>query len=224
MLSRLDHFGLWHEQPVVIVDCETTGVEPARGDKIVELAAVRVHGMKVVDRWRTYLNPDRDIPLEASLVHGIHDEDVTLSRRFHEVADDFFRFCADAIPCSYQESFDRGFVLAETWNANMAIQIPLLSWPRWLDPLTWVRSIDRFVTDEDDKKVSNDLASACARRGVVIPNAHSALDDAEATAALLATLVGDMPRCTVSELIRRQPFLSAAHDRRRKDSEWRMLR
>lgn len=217
----MDHFGLWHEQPIVVLDCETTGVEPTRGDKIVELAAVMIRSRKIADKLHLYLNPERPIPMEASLVHKIYDEDVALAPMFSEVAESLLKFCDDAVPCAYQESFDRGFLMAELWNANVAMSVPLLTWPCWINPLAWVRSADRFVTDDDGKKVSNDLVSACRRRGIEVAVAHDAMADATATAELLLSMVGDMPRCTVSELLRRQAFIGAAHGTRRAATEWR---
>jgi DNA polymerase III epsilon subunit-like protein len=78
-----------------------------------------------------------------------------------------------------------------------------------------VRSIGRFVVSEDGEKVSNSLTAACGRYGIATVGAHGALADATAAALLLEAISGDMPRCTVSELLRRQPLLSAAHDRRK---------
>jgi DNA polymerase III epsilon subunit-like protein len=212
----LDHFGLWHEQRISMIDCETTGREPTRGDKIVEIAVVRLERLKVVGRWQTFLNPERPIPDDASQVHGIYDEDVVLAPRFKQKAAEFTAFCAGSVPCAYNESFDRGFVMAELWNTGgSALGGELLGWPRWLDPLSWVRSIGRFVVAENGEKVSNSLTAACQRYGVEMTGAHGALADATATALLLEAISGDMPRCTISELLRRQPLLGAAHDRRK---------
>jgi len=212
----INHFDLWFEQSIVVLDFETTGYEPTRGDKIVEAAAVRLERMKIVNEWHTFLNPERQIPDEASRIHGIYDEDVALAPVFKQKAPEFIKFCEGAVPCAYNEGFDRGFAMAEFWNAGISLDMPLMSWPCWLNPLSWVRSIDRFVTTEDGSKTSNDLASACARRGITLSGAHGALADTRCLAMLLASLVGDMPRCTISELLRRQPLLGMAYERRRK--------
>lgn len=210
----IDHFGFWYDQPIACIDFETTGTAPTRGDRIVEMAVVRIERMKIVRRWRSMVNPERSIPEEASLVHHIYEEDVARAPIFGEVAENLIAECRDAIPCAYNESFDRGFLMAEFWNAGLATSLPLLTWPRWLDLLTWVRSVDRFVTTSEGERVSNALVAACARRGIVIDGEHGALGDASALAQLVVALQPDMPRCTSSELIRRQPFLAEAYERR----------
>jgi len=209
----IDHFAPWPDVPLVCIDEETTGREPTREDRIVEIAAVRLERWKVVGRWQTYLNPDRPIPEDASRIHGIYDEDVALAPRFRDKAKEFLAFCDGAVPCAYNESFDRGFLMAELWNVGLS-DASLLKWPTWLDVLAYVRSVDRFVKNDDGTKVSNALGAACARRGIETPGAHGALADATAAALLLEAISADMPRGTISELIRRQKLLSAAHDRR----------
>lgn len=209
----IDHFAMWLDVPLVCVDFETTGREPTRGDRIIEIAAVRLERLRIVKTWQTFLNPDRPIPDDASLVHGIYDEDVALAPRFRDRALDFLAFCDGAVPCAYNESFDRGFLMAELWNVGLS-QNPLLTWPAWLDVLAWTRSVDRFVKGADGEKVSNALGPACARHGIETPGAHGALADATAAALLLESLAHDMPRGTISEMIRRQKHLSAAYEKR----------
>jgi DNA polymerase-3 subunit epsilon len=221
---KIDHFGFWYDQPIICIDCETTGIDPTRGDKIVEIAVVRMERMKIVGQWQTFLNPERPIPEDASLVHGIFDEDVALAPKFKQKAAEFTAFCSGSVPCAYNESFDRSFVMAELWDIGMTTTLgsELLGWPCWLDPLSWVRSIGRFTVAEPGEKVSNALGAACERYGIETPGAHGALADATAAALLLAAVSGDMPRCTISELIRRQPLLSAAHDRRKQTARGRL--
>lgn len=209
----IDHFALWNEIPIVVIDLETTGRAPSHDDRAVEIAAVRLEGMKVVRTWQTYLNPDRPIPDEASRVHGLYDEDVALAPRFRDRARDLLAFCEGAAPAAYQDAFDRGFLMAEFWNAGIAHNDVLWS-TSWIDILAWTRSIDRFVTNGDGSKVSNRLVDACARRGIEVPGAHGALADAHAAAMLLVSLAPDMPRATTSELIRRQKLLGVAHQKR----------
>jgi DNA polymerase III epsilon subunit-like protein len=211
----LDHFCLWYENDIVVTDVETTGFGPT--DAIVEIAVVRLSRMAIVDRWSSLINPRRFIPPDATAVHGISDDDVRLSPTFDDALDEYLRRCGSAAPAAYQESFDRRFIQREACLAT--VDSPVLDWSAWLDPLVWVRSIDRFAAT-DDRKQSNALSHVCARYGIELPTAHRALDDATATAKVLMCLYGDMPRCTISELIRRQPFLSDAYssrwERRRK--------
>jgi DNA polymerase-3 subunit epsilon len=205
-----DHFALWHDCSVVCVDCETTGYSPNTGDRIVEIAAVLLVKMKIVDVWHSYVNPERSIPADASRVHGIYDEDVALAPLFRAQARSFVAFCDGAVPCAYNESFDRSFILAELPEGT-----PLHEWPRWLCPLTWVRSVDRFTKDEKGAQVSNSLSAAAARYGVELSGAHGALADATAAAQILAAIHTDIPRCTISELLRRQSDMANAYERRK---------
>jgi DNA polymerase-3 subunit epsilon len=210
----IDHFALWSEQPIVAVDCETTGWEPGRRDRIIELAAVRIENRKIVGSWRSFMNPECPIPWQASRVHGLYDEDVAMAPKFRDVAADFVRFTSGAIPAAYKAGFDYSFVMAELWMADLSSAEILSAWPRWFDPLTWIRSVDRFVPGDIDNK----LGSACARRGITLDGAHGALADATALAHLIISLIGDLPRCTASELIRRQSVFAAASGRRIKDA------
>lgn len=209
----IDHFALWCDVPICVVDFETTGTAPTRGDRIVEIAVVRVEKLKIVKKWQTFINPQRPIPEEASRVHGIYDEDVALAPTFKQKAAEFIAFCDGAVPCAYQEGFDRGFAMAEFWSANISLDMPMMKWTPWLDVLAWVRSVDRFV-GPDDAKVSNKLTEACKRRGIDTMGAHGALADVTQTALLLAAISPEMHRSTISELLRRQQLLSAAYDRR----------
>lgn len=212
-MTLLDHFSLWSDNLIVVIDVETTGFSPDQGDRIVEVAAVLLVRLKVAHRWRAVINPERPIPEDASRLHGFYDEDVALAAPFRERQQEFLALCSQAIPCAYGESFDRRFISAELTPSPESRA--LTDWPVWLDPLSWVRSIDRFVKDETGGKVSNSLSAACARYGVAMEAAHGALADAVATAELLRVISGEMPRVTVSELLRRQQDLSGAYERRR---------
>lgn len=219
----IDHFALWHHLPIVAIDIETTGFCAGTGDRIVELAAVRVErretkgqwNHEIVSRFHRYLNPDRLIPEQASAIHKIYDEDVALSPRFGDIAQEFSEFCAEALPCAYNEGFDSRFVLAEMTRAGVnPTSAPMGDWPRWLDPLVWVRSADRFVVDEYNKRLSCALGPACGRRGIALTGAHGALSDAMVLAELVVVMVPEIPQGTVSEILRRQAFLGDTHYRR----------
>jgi len=211
-MRQIDHFGLWNEQPIVVIDTETTGFVATQGDKMVQLAAVRVERGAVTARWNTLLNPERPIPSEASQIHGVWDHDVYDAPRFCDVVLSFIMFVDGCVPCAYGQLFDRGFLRAELFDLGLAdIDVPIVQWPNWIDPLVWVRSLDRFVAGSE----GNSLVHACKRRGIEIANAHSAPEDAEATAKLLMLLAPEIGLCTASELIRRQPYLNDAHRRRR---------
>lgn len=222
-LRVIDHFALWSDLPIVTIDIETTGFSPVYGDRIVELAAVRVERMEtkgtwsheIVGQFHHYLNPGRRIPAQASNVHHIYDEDVALAPRFRDIGAAFSKFCEGAVPCAFNQGFDSGFITTEMGsNGFDLLSAPVGDWPRWLDPLVWVRSADRFVVDDTGQRLSCALAAACGRRGITVKGAHGALGDAMATAELIVAMIPEIPHGTISEILRRQSFLNNTHARR----------
>jgi DNA polymerase III epsilon subunit-like protein len=172
----------WEEAPIVVIDVETTGVVPGT-DAAVQVALVRFEKRKVVGRFSTLVNPGpMGIPAEATAIHGItyekvHDAEfiqtVFARKRVRELL-------AGAQPAAYNAHFDQRFVPAhafEDWT-----------WP-WLDPLTAVRAVDRYVRGEGRHK----LSAACARRGISLVGAHDAAADAEATGHLLYHVLSEIP-------------------------------
>lgn len=101
----------------VVVDLETTGVSHARGDRIVEIGAVRLEGDRVSGEFSVLVNPERSIPYHAQRVHGISDRMVATAPRIAEVLPEFLAFC-DGLPLiSHNAPFDRGFLDAESLRA-----------------------------------------------------------------------------------------------------------
>jgi DNA polymerase-3 subunit epsilon len=87
----------------------------------------------------------------------------------------------------------------------------------WLDPLTWVRQIDGIWGPRTNgQRSGNKLTEACARWGVALDSAHRAQHDAEASGRLLYEIGKQMPRVTMSELLRRQRFLWERQDKERR--------
>ena len=72
------------EAPLVALDVETTGLSPARGDRIIEIALVRRDPGEASEGWSVLVDPERPIPPEATRVHGIVDDAVEFTRRFVE--------------------------------------------------------------------------------------------------------------------------------------------
>lgn len=98
----------------IVVDLETTGVSHAKGDRIVEIGAVRLDGDRVTGEFQTLVNPQRPIPFYAQRVHGISDRMVAAAPRFADVLPEFLAFCSDAPLISHNAPFDRGFLDAES--------------------------------------------------------------------------------------------------------------
>jgi DNA polymerase III epsilon subunit family exonuclease len=119
--SKLDNLDL------VFFDVETTGLDPEKEDTICELGAVKLREGSFVDTFQTLINPKREIPFQASLIHKIYDEDVENSPYFEEVVDKLLYFFEDSVICGYNIGFDLGFLNAELKKINYPrIELPAL--------------------------------------------------------------------------------------------------
>jgi DNA polymerase-3 subunit epsilon len=98
----------------VFLDTETTGLYPAQGHRIIEIAAVEAVNRRITNNhFHVYLNPDREIDPAAQEVHGITLEFLQDKPRFKDVADAFLDFIADAELVIHNAPFDVGFINAE---------------------------------------------------------------------------------------------------------------
>lgn len=98
----------------VFLDTETTGLYPAQGHRIIEIAAIEVINRRIThNHFHIYLNPDREIDPAAQEVHGITLEFLQDKPRFHDVVDEFLDFIQDAELIIHNAPFDVGFLNAE---------------------------------------------------------------------------------------------------------------
>jgi DNA polymerase-3 subunit epsilon len=98
----------------IVLDTETTGLEPTEGHRIIELACLELHGRRPSGRhFHRYVNPERDIDLAASQVHGMTAEDLADKPRFADIVDEFLDFVAGAELLIHNAPFDVGFLNAE---------------------------------------------------------------------------------------------------------------
>jgi DNA polymerase-3 subunit epsilon len=104
----------------IVLDTETTGLEPEQGHRVVELACVEIANRRVTDRHlHLYLNPDRDSDPEALQVHGLTTEFLSGHPRFHEIAHQLVDFVRDAEVIIHNASFDVKFLNAELKRAGL---------------------------------------------------------------------------------------------------------
>jgi DNA polymerase-3 subunit epsilon len=98
----------------VFLDTETTGLYPAQGHRIIEIAAIEVINRRVTkNHFHVYLNPDREIDPAAQEVHGITLEFLQDKPRFADVVNELLDFVADAELVIHNAPFDMGFLNAE---------------------------------------------------------------------------------------------------------------
>ena len=114
----------------VIVDVETTGTDPKMAD-LVEIAAVKVKGGKITDRWSTLVNPGR--PIVGNQMHGITDADVKKAPSPAEAARQALAFIGDSIIVGHSVGFDLGFLEAALADGTH------IESGRYLDTLTIAR-------------------------------------------------------------------------------------
>ncbi|MCH9019370.1 MAG: DNA polymerase III subunit epsilon [Proteobacteria bacterium] len=98
----------------IVLDTETTGLEPAAGHRVVEIGCVElVNHVPTGGTWQTYLNPERDMPTAAFEIHGLTTEFLAAQPRFAEIADKFLEFVGDDKLVIHNAGFDLAFINAE---------------------------------------------------------------------------------------------------------------
>lgn len=109
----------------VVLDTETTGLDPAAGHRVIEIGCVELENQIATERsLQLYLNPDRDIPEESFRVHGISAEFLADKPRFPEVAKAFLEFIGEDTLVIHNAEFDIKFLNAELARCDLA-PIPL---------------------------------------------------------------------------------------------------
>lgn len=104
--------------PLLFFDTETTGLYPERGDRICEIALVRVVNGQVEKTHDTLVYPERAIPEEASRISGITDAMVWQKPRFSEVVPAIQEMAAGAVLVAHNASFDLSFLLLQLQEAG----------------------------------------------------------------------------------------------------------
>lgn len=108
----------------IVLDTETTGLYARNGDRIVEIGCVELVDRKPTGRrLHHYLNPEREVPIEAQRIHGLTDEFLADKPKFREVAAEFADFIRDAELVIHNAAFDMEFINTEFGllnNADMA--------------------------------------------------------------------------------------------------------
>lgn len=166
----------------IVLDTETTGFEPAEGDRIVEIGAVELFNHMPTGRvYHQYLNPERTMPAGAFEVHGLGDDFLRDKPRFADIAAEFVAFIGeDSRLVIHNAAFDMKFLNAELGWAGQA----LIAMDRALDTLTLARR--RFPGSPAS------LDALCRRFGIDNSSRarHGALLDSELLAEVYLELIG----------------------------------
>lgn len=165
----------------IIFDTETTGLDPQRGDRMVEIGCIEMVNQVTTGRtFHAYFNPDRSMPAEAEAVHGLSDAFLSDKPRFAERAAELLEFLGDCPLVAHNAGFDFGFL-----NAELALC--------GLDEVCRTRMIDTVAiarVRHPGAKLS--LDALCTRYGIDRSHRtkHGALLDAELLAQIYVELRG----------------------------------
>jgi DNA polymerase-3 subunit epsilon len=164
-----------------VVDLETTGLFANGTDRVIELALVTLGaGGEVVDEYATLVNPGRDIG--PTRIHGIESWEIAEAPTFADIIGDVSARLADRVAVAHNASFDLRFIAAEFGRLN-----------HHLPPVKYICTLEMARLVGGDLPARN-LTALCEHYDIDLPNAHTALDDARATAALLRVLLRG-PEC-----------------------------
>ena len=167
----------------IILDTETTGLDPRQGHRIIEVAGVEVVNRRLTHRhFHHYINPDRDIDEGAQAVHGISREFLADKPRFGDIVDNFLDFIDGAELVIHNAPFDVGFLNSE---------LELLGKSPVSDFCASVTDTLKMARDNYPGK-RNSLDALCER--LEIDNSHRNLHGALLDAELLAEVYLMMTR------------------------------
>ncbi|HEY1541600.1 MAG TPA: DNA polymerase III subunit epsilon [Xanthobacteraceae bacterium] len=164
----------------IVLDTETTGLDPLRGDRLVEIGCIELlNSIPSGQTFHRYINPQRDVPDEAFRVHGLSAEFLSDKPLFADIVDDMLAFIGDAPLIIHNASFDVGFINAELDRCGRAA----IARERLVDTLMLARR--KYVG------VRNSLDDLCARFGIDTSRRvkHGALLDAELLAEVYLELI-----------------------------------
>lgn len=165
----------------IVFDTETTGLDPQRGDRLVEIGCIEmVNRVTTGQVFHAYFHPERDMPAEAEAVHGLSITFLSDKPKFAERAAELLEFLGDCPLVAHNAGFDFGFL-----NAELALcGLPPVDRARMVDTVAIARR------RHPGAKLS--LDALCTRYGIDRSHRtrHGALLDAELLAQLYVELMG----------------------------------
>lgn len=168
----------------IVLDTETTGIDPKQGHRIIEIGCVELVDRKLTGRhYHQYINPQREVEQEAIEVHGITNEFLVDKPLFHEVAQEFLAFVSGAELIIHNAPFDVGFIDHEFNKVRPAIP-SIMNVCGVIDTLVMAR--------QKHPGQKNNLDALCKRYGVDNSkrDLHGALLDSEILADVYLMMTG----------------------------------
>lgn len=166
----------------IVLDTETTGIDPASGHRIIEIGCVELVDRKLTgNHYHMYLNPERAVDEGAFRVHGISTEFLQDKPLFKDIVDEFIVFIDQAELIIHNAPFDVGFLEMELKRVKW--KKALLNHCSIFDTLVWAR--------EKHPGQRNNLDALCKRYNIVTKRSlHGALLDAEILASVYLAMTG----------------------------------
>jgi len=168
---------------LVVLDTETTGLNPQEGHRIIEIGCVELINRRLTgNRFHVYINPNRIIDAGAIEVHGITNEFLDDKPHFNDIAEDFIGFITGAELVIHNAPFDVGFINHEF--SRLANVHEVSSYSKVFDTLTYAR--------KKHPGQRNSLDALCKRYGIDNSHRdlHGALLDAEILAEVFLLMTG----------------------------------
>jgi len=165
----------------IVFDTETTGLSFSGGDRLVEIGCIELVNRVTTGRtFHAYVNPQREMPVEAFRVHGLSGVFLSDKPLFHDIVEDLIDFMGDCPLVAHNAAFDFGFLNGELMRCGR----PLMPMDRMVCTLTIAR------TRHPGAKHS--LDALCARYGIDLSQrtVHGALLDAQLLAQVYVELTG----------------------------------
>jgi len=162
----------------VIFDVETTGLSPVDGDRIVEIAALKIKGSQVVDQFHSLVNPQRHMPEQATRVNNITDEMLLTAPLAVDILPDMIQFIGGACVAGHNVRFDLNFLCYELALIGRRLndQTPAV------DTLKMARDLLPYLSNHK-------LAYLARSLGVTVDQTHRAMADVQLTVAVFLRLM-----------------------------------
>jgi DNA polymerase-3 subunit epsilon len=229
----------------VVLDTETTGLNARHGDRIIEIGCIEILSRNIGERqFHSYLNPERDVDLGATRVHGLTLDDLRQKPRFAEVAKDFLDFISGAELIIHNADFDVEFLDVELKRAKLGKLADHIA--RVTDTLAFARELhpgrknsldalcERYFINNSNRTVHGALLDArlLAECYLAMTRGQESLvmelDSPAAAAAAAALMPADLANLIIlpalpEEVALHEQYLEAMEKEAKKPAVWRSL-
>ncbi|BCJ85301.1 PolC-type DNA polymerase III [Effusibacillus dendaii] len=186
-LTDSNNFAIDEETSYIVFDTETTGLNAAE-NTLIEIAAVKMKGMEILEEWTTLIDPETEITPKITELTGITNEMVKGQPKLAEALPKFREFVGEAVLVAHNAEFDLGFISA------CAARIGMQPWTNpVLDTLPLARKL--YPSEKNYR-----LKTLTQKFGVELVNHHRALDDTVATAKVFQHMLKDVKQRGMTRL------------------------